>query len=185
WDDLRAFANVTYASGICLSSKLVHGIPGQHGKATSTLSWSAALAPEIGPVEHWTYPNGYTDPSLDWSHLEYGNDPTVGPFVGFNAEHLGEPVDARFCSHIVGDLQYQGRDGYLLAFQCRGDFTADGLTIIGTRDDWGPRSKTFTAKVPKKDLGPGWCDVVLALNRFLDSDGKPPARWQDLDKIEI
>jgi dienelactone hydrolase len=185
WDDLHAFANVTYRSGACLSSPLRYAIPAQLGKARATLRWSATLGDDETGPEHWIFPNGYTDPSLDWSYLTTGRDEAVGRYVTFNAERLGDPVEARLASHVLADPQFQGQEGLALAIQCRGEFTADGLTVTVTEDDWGPRSKTYSAKVAAKELGPGWREVVLPLARFVDAAGRPPGRWQDLDKLEV
>jgi hypothetical protein len=185
WDDLRAFANVTYTSGVCLSSPLRHVIPAQIGKARATLAPSRSLEQGEQGLDHWTFTNGYTDPLHDWSYLETGHDETAGPYVTFAAQHLGDPIDARLSTHLIGDPQYQGGDGQVLAFLCRGGFDDAGLTVSVIEEDWGPRSRTYTATVPKNDLVPGWREVRLPLARFVDRDGKSPARWGVLDKLEV
>lgn len=185
WDDVRAFANVTYRSGVCLSTPLRHAIPMQLGKATATLTPQDRIEHGAKGLEHWKFLGAYTDPTVDWTHLRIGKDKQVGPFVTFNAERMGDPIPAQLYSHIIGDPQFQGRPGSTLAFQVRGGFTAEGLTLTMIEEDRSLRHREFTAKVPQKDLGPGWRTVMLPLARFTDKEGRPPARWQDLDKIEI
>lgn len=185
WDDLRAFANVTFKSGVCLSTPLGHVIPAQLGKALPTLSPGHKLEDGSNGLDPWVFTNGYTDPSLDWSYLEFGRDERVGPYVTFNLKAFGDPIEARLSSHIVGAPGSQGRDGEVLMFQCRGKFTDDGLTVSVVQDDWGIHSRTYSAKVARAELGDDWREISLPLARFLDKDGKSPARWRDLDKLEI
>lgn len=187
WDDLRAFANVTYASGVRLSTNLSATIPAQLGRARETLVHSDQLAHGEAGLAHWYFTNGYTDPMLDWSYLETGNDPDVGPFIGMQLAHSGDPVAARLSTHLIGDPQFRGREGQALVFACRGTFTDAGLSVTLIEDDWGPRARRFVAKIPKAelDVNAGWRQIVLPLSRFADTDGKPPASWSVIDKLEL
>jgi hypothetical protein len=185
WDDVRAFANVTYRSGVCLSTSLAHAIPAQFGKARATLAWKADLEDGANGLAHWKFLGAYTDPSLDWSHLKTGRDAEVGPYLTFDTAHLGDPVPVQLYTHLVGDPQHQGRDRLALSFRCRGEFAPEGLTCTVIEQDRSFRARTYSTKIAGKDLGPGWRDVVLPLSRFVDGQGRSPARWQVLDKFEI
>jgi dienelactone hydrolase len=185
WEDMHAFANVTYTSGVCLSTPLRHAIPAQLGKARATLAWQPALEHGGDGLDHWKFHGAYTDPSMDWTHLKNGRDEKEGPFVALNAEYMGDPLPVQLYSYIIGDPQFRGRPGWSLAFRVRGDFTDDGLTLVGIEQDRSYRAHNYSATIPKKDLGPGWREVVLPLARFADKDGRPPARWEDLDKLEV
>ena len=127
----------------------------------------------------------YTDPNLDWSYLQAGRDDTVGTFVTLNAEKLGDPIDIQLATHLIGDPQFQGKGSMALTFRCRGGFTADGLKVSLTEDDWGPRSRRSTATVSQSELGPGWRELVLPLSRFTGPEGRPPAGWKACQKLEI
>ncbi|MBS0262392.1 MAG: acetylxylan esterase, partial [Planctomycetes bacterium] len=129
WDDLFAFANVTYMSGACLTTNLVHVIPAQLGRARESLVWRAAWEQGESPLSHWKFHGAYTDPNLDWTHLVYSNEEPVGPTVGFALAHLGDPVPVKLYTHLIGDPQYHGRPGDRLSFAVRGEFTADGLKL--------------------------------------------------------
>jgi dienelactone hydrolase len=185
WDDLRAFANVTYRSGVCLSTALRYTIPEQLGKARATLTWQPALEHGADGLEHWKFLGAYTDPWPGWEYLQTGRDEKVGPFVGFNVEHLGDPISVQLYTHILGDPQFQGRAGMALSFQVRGGFTDEGLTLTVIEQDRGLQAHNYAATVPAKDLAPGWREVILPLARFVDKDGRSPNRWQDLDKLEV
>lgn len=185
WDQMHVFASVTWRSGICLSSKLRDVIPAQLGRARATLQRDEKIAHGADGTDHWYFTAGYTDPNLDWSYLKAGNDDTAGPFISFNLERLGDPVPVRLSTHIVGDPQFQGRDGESLVFLCRGGFTSDGLTVTVIEDDWGLQSRRFMAKVTREELGTGWKEITLPLSRFTDSQGQSPAKWNLIDKLEI
>lgn len=185
WDDLFCFANLTYRSGVCLSTPLRHAVPAQVGNAKATLAWQAAIEHGTDGVGHWKFLGGYTDPCDDWTHLETGKDDTIGPFLGFNAEHLGDPVLVQIYTHILGDPQFQGREGHSLAFQVRGAFTDDGLLLTVIEQERSLHARSYTATVPRADLTPGWRQVVLPLSKFTHADGRSPLRWQDLDRLEV
>lgn len=185
WEDLRTFANVSYKNGVCLSTALQHAIPAQLGKARGTLKWQAQIEDGATGLDYWKFFAAYTDPSIDWEYLRTGSDPRVGAFLSLNSEHLGNPMPVQISTHILGDPQFQGRDGLALAFQVQGDFTTEGLTLTLTEQDRGMRARSYSANVAAKDLGPGWRDVVLPLARFLDKEKRSPSRWQDIDKLDI
>jgi len=185
WDDLYAFANVTYRSGVCLSSPLRHAIPAQLGKARATLSWSDRMEQGLDGLDHWYFPAAYTDPNLDWTFLKRAKDDAVGSFITFDPQRLGDPMDVRLATHLIGDPQFQGKSGMALSFACRGEFLADGLTVKLIEDDWGPRSASYTAVVPASSVGPGWREVALKLDQFQSADGRAPTSWKAIDKLEL
>jgi dienelactone hydrolase len=185
WEDVYAFANVTYRDGVRVSTPLRHAIPAQLGKARATLSWCPGIGHGPDGLDHWYFPGSYTDPSLDWEYLDTGRDPEVGPFVTFATAHQGDPVSAQLATHIVSDPQSRGRDGLALAFHTRGAYTGDGLTVTVITDDRSLHARTFTATVRAPELGPGWREVFLPLARFADAAGAHPARWADVDKLEL
>ena len=162
-----------------------YAVPAQLGKARPTLTWQPTIEQGADGLDHWKFLGAYTDPNVDWEYLQTGRDEKVGPFVTFNAEYLGDPIPVQLYTHILCDPQFQGRPGQALSFQVRGDFTDDGLTLTVIEQDRSLQAHSYSATVPAKDLAPGWREVVLPLSRFTGKDGRPPARWQDLDKLEI
>ncbi len=193
WDDVYAFANVTYEDGVCLSTPLQHAIPAQlHSqvrhvwaqpdKAQATLTWEPVLG---AGADSWKFLGGYTDPLPDWTHLTYGRDPVHGPFAAFDTKHLGATPPVQLYTHILGDPQFQGRPGQALVLTVRGSFTAAGLTIALVEQDRSLHARRYVTAVPAGDLGPGWREVTLPLERFEAPDKRHPARWQDVDKLEV
>lgn len=185
WDSVYAFANVLYDSGVCLTSNLKGFVPGQLGKARATLAWTPAL--EHGPtgLENWYYTHAYTDPNITLTYLRTGKETGIGHYLTLNPELFGEKMEFNLSTHILGDPQHQGKPGMALSFRCRGDFAESGLIVSVVENDWGPRSKTYSATVKKEELGSGWRNVVLPLSRFVSEDGKTPESWGVLDRLQI
>lgn len=184
WDDVRAFANVSYRSGVRLSTGLQRQIPAQTGKAKSTLERSTEITHGPDGLDHWYFTNSYTDPMLDWTYLQSAVDPDVGPYVTIRTERFGDPTEARLSTHIIGDPQWRGRDGQLLSVTARGDFSTDGWKLILVEDDWGSRVRRYSAQIPPEDLA-DWRELRLPLTRFVDNDGHSPSSWQVIDKLEV
>lgn len=185
WDDFHVFTNVTYRRGVCLTSALRHSIPGQLGKARASLTWSPSMIDGPTEQDHWTFTNGYTDPSIELVYLQSGRDADGRTLITFDAARLGDPVSANLSTHIIGDPQFVGRDGWQLSFECRGGFTSGGLKVTVISNDWGLGSRRFTALVPQSETNVDWHEIHLPLSRFVDTEGKSPAHWSDLDKLEI
>jgi len=183
WDDLRAFANVTYASGACLSTRLKSVIPIQLGKARGTLERSDRLAHDETGMGHWYFTNGYTDPNIDKTYLVAGDDPVVGPFVTFNLDTFGDPIEIRMSSHLIGDPQFAAPEQAGLVVTSAGSFINKSYKITLIVDDWGPRPLKYTATVEQAEAA--WSESVLSLARFVDPDGRPLAGWKGIDKVEI
>lgn len=183
WDDLRTFANVTYESGACLSTRLKTIIPAQIGRAHATLTPSTRLAHKETGMGHWYFTNGYTDPNIDKTYLVADDDPAVGPFVSFNLETFGDPIEIRISSHLIGDPQFAAPEEAELVLMSAGAFVDKSYKITLIVDDWGPRPLKYTATV--KQAEPGWSETVLSRARFVDTEGRPLEHWKGIDKIEI
>ena len=185
WDDLRAFANVSYQSGMRLSSNLSHAIPGQIGKAHNSLQRSTEIAHGTDGLDHWYFTASYTDPMLDWTYLRSGTDPNTGAYITIQHERYGDPADIRLSTHIIGDPQWRGDEQQALSLTVRGEFIADGLKLIVIEDDWGLRSHRYTANITSIDQSKDWKEIRLPLNQFTDAEGKSPTGWKVIDKLEI
>lgn len=185
WDDLRVFANVTYRSGVCISSRMRLAVPAQLGKARGTLAWNSNLDSTPARAGHWYFTNGYTDPSLDKSYLAPGIDANGDPFVAFDLTTLGDPVEIQLSTHIVGDPQFTGPEGAALGLTCEGGFLDPGLKVTAIVDDWGAPPKRYTAEVSAAGLSSGTQDLELPVERFVDGEGRSLASWNGVDKLEL
>jgi dienelactone hydrolase len=201
-DPLRAFANVSYQSGVCLSTNLARAIPDRLGAARASLAWSASPAAEPDePGAPFVYATANTDPNASIAYLRKSDDPDRPNAVCINPSVFGERINFAIVSHYIGDPGYSGRAGDLLTFEYAGEFLSDdrtkadrassgkdspepGFTVQLTTHDWTPQSKTYSTHVPTKAAATGWQRVRLAPANFV-ADGKPLPGWRDLDKLEI
>jgi dienelactone hydrolase len=183
WAELHAFANVQFKAGPCLSTPLVHVIPAQLGKAAASLRWSAEIGGGSSDLSHWKFLGGYTDPNLDWEHLEVRTD-GGRKYVAFQ-DRLGDPAPVQLYTHAIGDDQYRGRDSDALALTVRGDFGDAGLKVSLVEHDRGRQARAYSTVVPNADLGPDWRTVVISRAQFHDDQGQAPASWRGVDKLEL
>jgi hypothetical protein len=185
WDDLAAYASVSYASGVCLSSNLVKVLPGQLGKARATLAWTSTIDDGSSGGENWFYMSGHTDPCISLQYIRSFSGPGKTTAFGPNPAIFGPQVTYAIASHLLADPAHKGRDGMRLAFTCRGGFGAGGLNVVLTERDWAPQNVSYTANLTQKELVDGWHTFELPLGRFRAMDGHSPARWANLEKIEL
>lgn len=185
WQPLVAFANVRYASGICLSTNCETRVPGMLGKARATLNADDSLDPHA-IAQSWFYARSHTDPSMERDYLRIENLPDRPAVVGLNPEIFGDSIAIDLTSHAIGDAQFSGRDGSALAFDCFGSIGPEGLQVTVAEKDWTPLARFYVATVPPDQIGAGWTTVVLPISRFQLKGGQAtPARWQDLDKVNL
>jgi dienelactone hydrolase len=183
WEDLHVFANVVYKNGVCLSTNLRHEIPGQLGRAQSTLVWSAEIDQGPDGLRHWRYLGGYTDPCVEWEHLELSRDDETGDFLTFQ-KHLGEVAPFQVYTHVVGDPQFRGRAGWSLALKVRGEFEDEGLTLTAIEQDRSIHARSYSTRIPSEQIGTAWHHLVMVPGQFIDANGEPLRDWSVVDKIE-
>jgi dienelactone hydrolase len=201
-DPLRAFANVFYQSGICLSTNLGHTIPDRLGAARASLEWSPSPAAEPGePGAPFVFAAANTDPNVSIVFFVRSDDPLRPDAICLNPALFGNHSDFGIVSHYIGDPGYAGHEGLSLTFDYQGEFlqpsntdlaglpkaksVEPGFTVQVTAHDWTLRSKTWSAHLVVPTFKPGWHHAALAASNFLTADGKPLPGWNDLDKIEI
>jgi cephalosporin-C deacetylase-like acetyl esterase len=202
-DALRAFANVYYQSGVCLSTNLARAIPDRLGTARVSLAWSASPAAERAePGAPFVFATANTDPSVSIAYFVRSDDLIRPDAVCVNPAIFGDRINFAIVSHYIGDPGYVGHDGLSLAFEYQGDFLRDsgpkpekapgandsdgpGFSVVVTVHDWTPQAKSYVVHVAATTPGKGWQRVELAASRFVAADGKSLPSWRDLDKLEI
>jgi len=135
WDRVSVFGNVFYTSGVCLSTKLSRVMPGQLGKARATLASSVTIDDGRDGCENWFFGPAYTDPNTDKILLTSGED-QGRHYISVNKAVFGETINFTIASHIFGDPQFLGPPGASLAFDCKGNFDTNGLTIAFAEGEW-------------------------------------------------
>jgi hypothetical protein len=184
-DPLFAFANVTYRSGVSLSSTLLRETPSQLGAPRATLQWSPVQEHGRDGLEGWFYTAAYTDPNVDWPILKVERDAAGAAYLALDGDRFGDPLEFSLSTHLLNDPQWEGREGFALAFDCRGADDASGLTVNLITHDWRPTTKTYSAKIAPEALHPGWNHVVLPRERFVAADGEHLPRWPGVERMEL
>jgi cephalosporin-C deacetylase-like acetyl esterase len=202
-DPLRAFANVVYQSGVCLSTNLARAIPDRLGAARASLVWSSSPVAEPNePGAPFVFATANTDPNVSIAYLVRSDDSARPDAVCLNPAVFGAHIDFAIVSHYIGDPGYAGRADQSLAFEYRGEFLADnrpdagkalpskssalpGFSVKVIAHDWTPQSKSYVARVTTAASPNGWQRVVLPRSQFVAPDGTSLPTWSDLDKIEI
>jgi dienelactone hydrolase len=202
-DTLRAFANVSYQSGVCLSSNLARTTPSRLGSARATLTWSAS--PDVTgdePGAPFVYAIANTDPNTSTPYFLAPHDPADANAININPAPFGDRVRLDIVSHYMGDPAYGGKEGQSLSFEFQGDFIADSrpkgegspakaeatvpvLTVAISANDFTPRARTYTTHIDAKEAGSGWQRASLSVSQFQNAEGKALANWRGLDKIEL
>lgn len=201
----RAFANVHYQSGVCLSTNLGRRLSGGtfQSEPRATLKWMASPNVEGDEVgAPFVFAAASTDPIVPTSYFVRSDDRADPDAVCLNPALFGSRTRFGIVTHYIGDPGYAGRDGMSLAFDCKGDFLQDksppppvggknneadakGLTIEVTAHDWTPLARRYTAHVAVETPTNGWHAVALSVSQFHTAEGKPLPSWGDLDKLEL
>ena len=184
WDRASVFANVFYDSGVCLSTKLSNKLPGQLGKARATLTPRLEIDDGSSGYEKWFFGPAYTDPNIDRALLRAGED-EGRRYVSIDKAGFGDRINFTIASHIFGDPQFQGPPGATLAFDCKGGFDTNGLTLSFSESEWMPAGVNYKAKVTQQEVTGGWKTVLVPLSKFVNEKGANPASWSKADRIQI
>ena len=182
WDRVSVFGNAFYTSGVCLSTKLSRVTPGQLGKARATLAPSVTIDDGRGGCENWFFGPAYTDPNTDRILLTSGED-EGRHYISVNKAVFGETINFTIASHIFGDPQFQGPPGASLAFDCKGKFDTNGLTIAFAEGEWMSRGVNYKARISPSAVSGGWKTVVVSLSQFTNDSGASPANWSKVDRL--
>ena len=204
-DKVRAFANVFYQSGVCLSTNLGRRLSGggPQSEPHAILKWSASPVVEgEKPGAPFVFAAANTDPNVALSYLVRSNDAADRETVCINPALFGNRIRFGIVSHYIGDPGYAGRDGMSLAFDYQGDFIQDnskpasvngkkdeadrgGLAVEVTAHDWTPLAQRYAAHIDTQTQATAWHTVTLSVAEFHEANGKPLRSWRDLDKLEI
>ena len=185
WQSLFVFADVHYASGVCLSSNLESRVPGMLGKARATLRPGEPMDPRT-IADSWVFARAHTDPSIERTFVRLADDGARKGGLSMNPDVFGAKFEIDLLTHVLGDPQFAGADGDALAFDVAGAFGPEGLRVRVVQNDWTPLAKTFEVLVSPEEITGGWRTVVLPLARFrATSDKTPPTNWRVLDKLHL
>ncbi|MBL9123185.1 MAG: dienelactone hydrolase family protein [Planctomycetaceae bacterium] len=197
-EPLWAIANVSYRSGVTLSSNMPMVLPREiktdAGPARATLAWTSELADRPGDYDSWYFTAGATDPNREVVYLATEREGDV-PYLTHEAKTFPHGGPVQFSSHLIGDPQHIGRPGDELAFEVRGDLGEQGLTVRVYENDWSPLAKKYEAKAlaptagePPQEVAASvhaWRKVRLAASEFHAEDGTQLQDWSKVQRLEV
>jgi hypothetical protein len=153
------------------------------GKARATISPGEPLSPRA-VAESWVLMKSNPDPNGDKILLTVGDSSDMPAVVSINEELYGESIGFNLATHILGDPQFAGADGEVLAFDCSGDAGPDGLQVSVVRNEFTPLVQTYVATVSLQELSANWNSIVLPRERFHAADAANALEhWSDFDKL--
>jgi hypothetical protein len=183
WDELRAFANVEYASGWSLSTNLAHVVPAQLGQARANLSAGQGV-PRRMSAESWYYATAATDPLSPKQFVIFSLD-SEHPSARVNPALFGDTINVHLASHLVGDPQFRRDAAPALVLECAGSTDDAGLTISVTEHDWTPLAQTCSIHFPPEQIPREWNSLELPREQLKTAEGKPLASWRYVDKLQL
>jgi len=183
-DTIYAFANVTYASGVTLSSRLVRVPVQELPDAHPTLRRSSLIDP-MENSEAWYYLAAYTDPSLDFGYFKPWTGPGGERGFTLDATYLGDPMNFAFATHKLGDPQWRGSGQTPLLLDVLAERMPQKLEIKVTERHWQATLKEYTASPTLGASRAGWVTLRLQPADFKSSDGKSLACWDEVNHLVL
>jgi hypothetical protein len=192
-DRLHAFANVSYRSGLQLSTRVVEvetsAIPG----AAPTLRHEA-LIDDMADAGDWYWVPAYPDPKLDGVYFGPWAGPggergfTVVPFESENPPFVRKDGTLEFCmgTHKMGDPQWRGGPGEeALLIDVYGPRAPRDLKVrvVAGFYQRGQREYSLSVEIPRD--AKGWVELRWAASSFKDKDGKPLEGWSGVQFLQL
>jgi hypothetical protein len=181
-DVLFVFANVSYKSGVRISSGLsrraVADLPG----AKPTLK-RQALIDAMDSARDWNWVPAYTDPSredrffADWTGPKGERGFTLDPKT-FNR---AGPMTFYFGMRKIGDPQFSGVGRKTLLLDHRGAAAPEKLTVRVANRPPGQNPTEFTAILPAATGEGAWRTWRMEASQFRDAGGKPLPGWDHVE----
>jgi dienelactone hydrolase len=184
-DTISVFANVTYTSGVALSSTMLT-IPAKDiAPVKAANAWQAQID-TMDDDSAWYHVNGYTDPYLGWRYFVDWNGPAGEKGFTINPETArGGDYNFFLGTHKVGDAQWRGRDGLRLAVDWFARQPFSELTINAIENDAMPGRTEYTLAIQPQPAGDGWSTIQAAPGDFKTADGKVLAGWGAVNQIQL
>lgn len=186
-DKLFAFANVTYTSGVRISSKLVTRAAADIPGAKPTLE-RRALIDAMDTAADWTWGPAPTDPCRDVTFFTAWAGPAGE--TGFTLDpktfHYGGAMSYHFGTRKVGDPQFRGTGRKALLLDYPAANAPQSLTVRVLSRAPGQNQVEFTAAVPLPAKGNGaWRTIRLEAAQFKHAGGVPLADWDRVESVVL
>ena len=174
---LFAFGNVTYESGVCLTSNLVTVIPAELGEARATDTRSTVIDDSSEGLNGWVTRSPATDPIPPVPSLLRTGTGADGK-TGFTTT-TAIPI----MTHKVGDPKWRGPNGSSLQFEVYVR-APRVLKVVMHEDEFGAR---WTQYHKELQLTPAeaWQTLTLSADEFLTDKGERLKSWRAVDMLEL
>jgi dienelactone hydrolase len=185
-DVLYAFANVTYESGVRVSSRLVT-MPAAEVAGVKPTLVRQTLIDTMDTARDWSWGPAYTDPNrddrffADWAGPDGERGFTLDPKT-FNRSGA---MTFHFGTRKVGDPQFRGAGRTALLLDYFAANAPDKLTVRITHRLPGQNPTAFTA-VPPEATGQGaWRTWKLEPGQFRDATGTVLPSWDHFEQLVL
>ena len=181
-DVLFAFANVTYKSGLRISSTLLKQDASKLAGAKATLA-RTAMIDSMESSRDWSWVPAYTDPCRDDRFFEEWKGPTGER--GFTLDrktfnHAGGMI-FHFGTRKIGDPQFHGVGRKTLLLDHLADHSPEKVIVRLLRRVPGQNPVEFTTLLPPAAGEGPWKTWRMEAAQFKDVSGKALENW---DRIE-
>jgi dienelactone hydrolase len=175
-DRLFALANVSYDSGVCLSSNFQAVIPATLGPARATDRTSV----QIGDFRFGTDGFATNSPGTDPVQFPQVLEIVTGPqgVRGLRVLRRSRPHTAK-----LSDPKWRGPDGAKLGFLVLVDRPTE-LAVVLHAHEFSPRWLRYKHTL-KLSAGSDWQPVALSVSDFQTDEGQKLADWRALDVLEF
>lgn len=184
--DVRVFANVTYESGLVLSTPLASASPVAFQRAGVVATDPPTLVID-----------DFSRGAIDWFVLEAGPDPLPGtrrffdPVTEENSPRgirwsEGGRGEWRFFTRKVGDPKWRGPSGAALKLQVKAERpNTITLLVVENYESQPLATRAFVAHA-RLTGGGQWETIALRPSDFRDVvDGRAPANWEAINLLGI
>jgi hypothetical protein len=182
-DVLFVFANLTYKSGVRISSRLVKQVAGDIPGAKATIQ-RQALIDGMDTATDWNWVPAYTDPCRDDRFFAIWKGPNGDR--GFTLDPktfgYGGAMHFYFGTRKIGDPQFRGTDRKTLLLDYPADNAPEKLTVRLTNRIPPQNPVEFTAVVVLPEKGEGaWRTSRMEAGQFKDAGGKALPNWDHVE----
>lgn len=183
-DTLYAFANVSYNTGVRLSTRLLRIGPEQLTGAVPTLMHSAGLIDAMDDDAAWFWWNADTDP--------LNLKPLFRKWTGPNGEKgftHGPKKAFSYATNILSDPQFASSGTQALLLDLRGDALPETLRVQASTDWFVPGQTDYatTTTQPGAVNSDGWATLRIAPGELKSAgpDGRPLENWAKVNVLVV
>ncbi len=183
-DTLFAFANVTYTSGITLSSRLITITANTLCSVSPTLK-REALIDDMADVKDWRFRPAYTDPCIQDTYFQDAQ-PVIGQ-TGFtlNLETFKGEINFDIATNKIGDPQWRGEGKTPLLIDYYSKHIPKTLQVLLIERDWQPTRVEYSLKPDLTPSDQEWTTLRIEPAMLKDKDGKELPNWREVDTLAL